>query len=137
MLTSKIIDTIEHPDEPGVTFTVRRLSYRMLEEAEDAKRDKALGMMKSLDGITLPDSTPEQQAENERKARSPENKYDRATVLRHGITAWTYGEPCDEANKADLDDKTANWLFAVIIKQSTRSADEGEGSGSYSPATTA
>lgn len=137
MLTSRITQTIDHPDEPGVSFTLRRLSYAQVEEAADAKRDKLLGVLKSLDGVTLPESTPEQKAANEQQANNPEQKYDRATVLRHGITAWTYDAPCTPENIADLDESTASWLFAAIIVHSVRSADEGEASASASPAISA
>ena len=133
MLTSKMTQVIQHPDEPGVSFTLRKLSYSQCEEAEEVKREKALGIMKSLQGIELPQSTPDSMAE----ARNPANKYDRATVLKYGITAWSYDAPCDEANKADLDESTASWLFSAIIVHSVRSAEEGEASASVSPLTSA
>lgn len=137
MLTSRITQTIDHPDEPGVSFTLRKLSYAQVEAAADAKRDKLLSVMRSLDGVTLPESTSEQRAEQQRQADNPELKYDRATVLRHGITAWTYDAPCTPLNIADLDESTASWLFAAIIVHSVRSAEEGEASASASPGTSA
>lgn len=137
MLTSRITKTIEHPDEPGVSFTLRKLSYAHIEEAEDVKREKALSVMKSLDGISLPESTAEQKAEQARLANEPDQKYDRTTVLRRGITAWTYDAELSEQNIADLDESTAAWLFATIITHSLRSVDEGEASGSDSAPITA
>ena len=144
MLTSRITKTIAHPDEPGVEFTLRKLSYAQIEEAADAKRDKALALMKALGGVELPDPyegmAPEERerakVDAQHDAEKALNKYDRETVLRHGITAWSYDAPLKE-NIGDLDESTAAWLFAAIIGHSLRSADEGEASGSVSTPTTA
>lgn len=129
MLTSRETREIEHPDEPGIKFTLRKLSYGQVLEAEKIKRDDSFEMLRSLGDIKLPETDPEKVRE---AANNPDAKYDRATVLRHGITAWTYDAPCDDANKSDLDEKTASWLFAAIITHSLRSADQGEASGSNS-----
>jgi hypothetical protein len=131
MLTSKITKVIDHPDEPGVTFTLRKMSHHQLSMAADAKRDAALKLMKSFEGVTLP----EVKDDAKQAADNPENKYDRETVLRYGVTDWTYDAECNDDNKRDLDEGTAAWLFAAIIVHSTRSADDVKASASDSPLT--
>lgn len=130
MLTSKETTTLKHPHE-DTQFAIRKLSFGMLEEAADAKRDKLLAVMRSLEGITLPTSTPDAEAQ----ADDPAVKYDRATVIWRGLVEWTYDAPLTDYEQ--LDEDSAAWLFAEIIKFSMRSAAEGEASGSGSTASMA
>lgn len=132
MFTSQITKVIDHPDEPGVSFTLRKLSWAHCEEAAQVKLDKLFAMMKSLQGIELPNDP-----NVEAQAKDPLTKYDRATVLRHGITAWSYDTPLGTDSINDLDESTAAWLFSAIVVHSLRSADEGEASGSDSTAISA
>jgi hypothetical protein len=117
-LSSKLTKQLEHPDEPGATFTIRKLSHHMVMMATDAKRDAALDLMKRLDGVTLP--TP---ALGD-TVQEPAQTYDRSVVLLHGITAWSYDEPLSATAIDDLDEETAAWLFAEIIAFSLKTPDE-------------
>jgi len=137
VITSKMTDTIEHPDEPGISFTIRKLSHHQLAMAEDARIESVAKRAKAFSGIDLPEGDDEMKARAKAEAELPENKYDRTTVLRYGITEWTYSDELNEANVRELDESTAKWLFAVIVNFSTRSRDEGEASGSNSMPTTA
>jgi hypothetical protein len=139
MLTSQITKTIEHPDEEGVTFTLRKLSHHHLMMAVDGAGKRAADKLLSLGDSAkfLPKPTQEDLDDDSAASENPEKKYDRETVLRYGVTAWSYEAPCDDENKRDLDEATAAWLFGAIIAHSLRSADEGEASGSDSTATTA
>lgn len=128
MLTHKATKTIERH---GFRYVIRKLSFGMFEEAADVKRDKLLAVMRSLEGITLPTSTPDAEAQ----ADDPAVKYDRATVIWRGLLEWTEDGPITDYEQ--LDEDTASWLFGEIIAFSVRSNEEGEASGSVSPATTA
>jgi hypothetical protein len=127
VLTSKITKTLTVPDETG-SITIRKLSHHQLMQAIDAKRDAALAMMRKLEGVTLP------QTDGTVDADAPENKYDRMTVLRHGVTAWSYDIP-PEQGVEDLDEESAIWLFSEIIAFSVRSAADVKASANGSQPT--
>lgn len=162
MLTNQITKMIDHPDEEGVRFKLRKLSFAALEEAAAAKVEALMVTMRAAEGVTFPDpyagldaeTKAERVARDEKQARSPLVKYDRLTVLRRGVTQWSYtagaedaDAPCtacsgrhaagdaiplDRAHLSELDEGTAAWLFSAIIGHSIRSVDEGEALGSRS-----
>ena len=136
MLTSRMTQTLDIPGEPGQTVTIRKLSFGAIDEAKDVFENRMLTKAKAVGGIEMPDLTAEQIAAA-REASTPMSNLDRATVIKHGVIGWTYDAPCIDANKADLDESTAEWLFDQIVAHSLRSADEGEASASGSTATSA
>lgn len=132
-LSSKFTKTLDLPHEPGTTITIRKLSHHHLMMAIDGRVDRAVDKAARL-GETikhLPDRDPNAPADDDLA-----NKYDLLTVLRFGITGWSYPEPCDDEHKADLDEDTADFLFDEIIGFSVRGAAEGKASASDSPAST-
>ncbi len=135
-LTRHLIRTIEIPHEPGATITIRKLSHHQLMMAQDTMQDRALERFGRVADVAqkLPQTADDRDRARE-LAENPENKYDRRTVLRAGITAWTYAEPPDEATIDDLDEDTAEWAFQEIMAFSVRSAAEGKVSASASPPT--
>lgn len=133
-LTSKITTTINHPTELGVTFAIRKLSHHQLMMAEDARFEAVATKARALGDIKLPEGDAVKAAA---EAAKPENKWHRLTVLKYGVTAWSYTtEPPSEELLADLDEETAAFLFGEIIAFSLRSADEGKASAGASPPAT-
>lgn len=128
-ITSTITKTLKHPDEADVTITIRKLSHHQLMMAADARQDAVIEKFKRMGESVkfLPDRD-----EAGVIAEQPDNKYDRLTVLRCGITAWSYA-PEVAAGVEELDEETAAWLFGEIIMFSIRSAEEGKASASASP----
>lgn len=137
MLTSSLTKTIEIPNEPGQTITIRKLSHYQLMMAVDAMEDRSLSRFGKIADVAqrLPQSADERDRARA-EAEKPENKYERATVLRAGITAWTYAEPVSETTIDDLDEETAAWAFGEIMALSVRSIDEKKASASVSPPST-
>lgn len=135
MLTSRVTKQITHPSEAGVEATIRKLSHHQLMMAADARMDSLGTKAAKFAGVTFPEPSPEEKAQQKRDGEKPENKYDRLSVLRSGITSWTYDVPV-EGGVEDLDELTAEWLFGEIIAFSLRSADEVKASASDSPPTT-
>lgn len=139
MLTNKLTKTIPVPHEDGVTVTIRKLSFGALDEARVVKRNDAAGIMKAFQGVALPSMSELQaavvaEADGE-DAPDPGAPYDRATVIKHGLTAWSLDDPVSAFT--ELGDDTATWLFNEIIAFSIRSAEEGEAYGSNSTAISA
>lgn len=129
-LTSKLTKTLDVPHEAGTTITIRKMSHYMLMMAADAKVEDAAKKMRLFDGVTLPEPSDEQRAQ---QADDPTARYDRLVVLQHGITAWSYDPPFTPDGATDLDEDTAEWAFKEIIAFSVRSADEGKASAGASP----
>ena len=112
------------PFEPGSRFEFRTLSGRELDEAQEAATNKALQSFKAL-GAELIAAIQQQQRETAVKAA---DSYDADTLIRYGLVAWSYDEPCNEEEKARLDAQTRDWAAAQIIEMNT--IPEGEGQGS-------
>lgn len=129
-LTSKITKTLNIPGEDGQTVTIKKLSHHEVSMAKDARIDALAAKMRAFEGVTLP--TPDAGAA---KTIDPKEELDRMTVLRYGVTAWTYDVAPSEG-VVDLDEDTAAWLFDEIAAFSLRSADEGKASANDSPLTT-
>lgn len=127
-LTNELRKRLDIPHEDGQWVTVRKLSHYQISMAEDARFAAITAKLKALDGIKLPDGDPNATV----KAA---DKYDRLTVLRSGVTEWSYGVPPAEG-VAELDEDTAAWLFGEIIAFSIRSVAEGEASAVGSPFST-
>jgi len=135
VLTRNLTQTLDIPHEPGHQVTIRKLSHHHLTMAEDARLDRVLDRAGKLTGIPVPQQTAEEREAAKAEAEKPENRYDRVTVLRCGITSWTYSEPIDEEAVRDLDEQTAAWVFDAILAFSLRSADERKAFASDSPPT--
>lgn len=133
MFTSRATKTIEIPGEPGVTVTIRKLSHHQLMMATDDNVDRVIDKFKKMGESVahLPDRG------DDSEAQLPTNKYNHATVLRCGVTGWSYPDECNEANILDQDEAWADFVFDEILALSLRSKDEGEASGSDSPPTSA
>lgn len=58
-------------------------------------------------------------------------------LIERTLVRWPYPEPITWENIGRLDPPTTRWLSAEIGKASNLSDDEGNASGSSSPATTA
>lgn len=128
MLTSKITDTIEIPHEPGNTVTIRKLSHHQLMMSVDATVDDALGQMKKLGDVKLPEPDEETKRKRAEAVEDPRNKYHRHKILEYGITAWAgpnyEGDAVTQGTRDDLDETTALFLFDAIIAFSVRKPDD-------------
>lgn len=139
MITSRITQTLDIPNEPGQTATVRKLSHHQLMIAEDTRTGAVIEKASKLSGVEFadpnkdaPNDTAEERErkrlareEAKREAEAPSNKYDRMTVLRYGVTAWTYPDGLPDGVE-ELDKPVAEWLFDEILAFSLRSAAEGK-----------
>jgi len=117
-LVTNLTHLVEIPHEPGQTLTVRRLSWRELEEAKAARGRKAIASFKDL-GPELMEQLrradrPEPEQSNGASQRSAED-YDRGVLLRAGIVEWSYDAPVNEETVEQLDEETAAFAAEAIL----------------------
>lgn len=121
-LVGKETDTREIPGEPGQTMTFRLLSGSELEEAERKATRGVIEMMQGIDLSGVP--APRDVDEGERRRTA----HDADTLVRYGVTAWTYPDPCDDEHKAKLVAKTRDWARDVVLEMNVRTEAEKKAS---------
>lgn len=127
--------TIERPEEEGgpVSVVIRKLSFRSLEKASDA-RQAALGKtMRNIGADNIKalgvgeDARPEKPKVFDpvaiHKARL--NSYDKETVVLAGVESWSDPKPISEVI-GDLDEPTVTFLFEEIMSISLGPISEEE-----------
>lgn len=111
------------PHEPGEWIMFKLLSWRALEEARTRRQNDALRSFAGVADVVAQLSSVKRedvQAADEDRA----TQFDRATLLRKGIAAWSYDAPVDDAALDDLDEVTAEWAVREIIALHTRTEEE-------------
>ena len=111
MLVRSATKRLEIPHEPGQHMTLRRLSWRQLEEASETASLVSLeraGRMGPEMVVALRKIADGEASEG--------SEYDKATVLHYGITEWSYEEKVTPENIDMLDQQTADWAFLEILK---------------------
>jgi len=121
----------EVPHEEGQWFEFRQLSGSELDDAEEAQTERALKMVRGLDAGTLASMQSQAPAQPPATAAS---QYDADTLVRYGVAAWSYAEPCSDENKRLLDARTREWAVGVILEANVRPAGEASGSAASSGA---
>jgi hypothetical protein len=109
-------------------MTFRQLGWRQLQEAEDARSATVLRNLRNMGGELLRDlqTINRDQVQEEAQvqtATDPVAKYDQATILKYGITAWSYPEKLNADNLDNLDAATAAWAAGEIIRLGTPPAE--------------
>jgi len=115
IFASQTSQTVLMPFDPPHTITIRKLTGREVEKAQEAdainlakgsartwaarlKRMAATGDPKAMDAL-----------------HDPLIGYDRFAIIRFGLMAWTYEQkPADTID--DLDDEAATFIALAILK---------------------
>jgi hypothetical protein len=127
MLASKIAKRVEIPHEPGEWMQFRALGGKKLGEARQARslaqiatlRAMGSDVLSAIKGATVEDA-------DEKPNASPLDEFDVDTLLRSGITAWSYDAKVNPANIDELDEKTRQWAAREIVALCTETeADRG------------
>ena len=111
MLVRSVTKRLEIPHEPGETMTLQRLSWSQLDQAREASTMASLAKAAKMGPeliMALRQSTDDEASEG--------SQYDKATVLCYGISDWSYDAEVTAANIDMLDEQTADWAFAEILK---------------------
>lgn len=136
IFASHTTDTIPIPSDPPHTATIRKLTGRELDRAQEVHLRATIGGRWAAHGWA---ATFQQQlakgtataADAERLLMDPLIGYDRHALVEDGLTAWSYTEP-ERGAKAieDLDDDALDYFARAILKLSKPSlfltADEAE-----------
>lgn len=135
--------TLEVPNDPGQTITIKALPRRHLEASARASQldsleqlkqfGDLLEMQKAIEAIRTPDDKAPDQAPVDRAGESEEsalpdplNNYDRHTLIKPAVVAWSYPEEITDDTLADLDEDTEEWLAREVLRLSKPSLFETE-----------
>lgn len=96
MLVTNITKVVQIPNEANESATIRKLSHKQLRAAAKARQSEGVGFMREL-GAELMQAlrTADTQAvKNIQETQQADiTNYDRDTLLRLGIVAWSYAVP--------------------------------------------
>ena len=96
------------PHEPGQWLELRMLSWLDLDHARTARIKEIAERAKVLSGINFAAlAVPQPQP-----VEDPLLNFDVQTLLRRGVSAWSYG---DKVTTDDLDERTAQWAAREIL----------------------
>lgn len=121
-LRPDVTKAVEVPGEAGETVTIRMISWLTLDKAKDVRqRDlaaTAAAMLTVVDKLV-----------DDGKKRDRFLQYDKLTLLKHGIVAWTYDAPVDPER---LDPATAEHIARAILDYASPEPPEVKGDASPS-----
>ena len=131
IFTSFVTEVLEVPGEPGQTITIRRLQPNALTRALDAGKERNslemergardMRMLRESMGDAEFDAFKAEIAKNiaSGPAKSnPLSAFDRVSLIKDGVTAWTFDRALGIEAFEDLDDDTQDWLAGAILKLS-------------------
>lgn len=104
------------PHEAGAWIEFRTLSGRELDEAEHEVTKRQTALANNFTAETLQAI----RAQADSVTRSPKDSYDKDTLIRYSISAWSLDEVCSDANKMRLDASTREWAIDVIVEMNVR-----------------
>jgi len=117
--TSNCTQPVDFGD--GNVVTIRRVGWKVLERAAAETQARAIEMMRSVGSEAFTKQFVDTIAalgggSSARKAveADPFERYDKATLLLHGIVSWPDGSPPTVAGIEDLDLTTADTLARAI-----------------------
>jgi hypothetical protein len=95
MLVTNITKAVQIPNEDA-SATIRKLSHKQLKTASRARSSEGIGFMRELGAelMTALRNADSQTVKNIQETTQADiTNYDRDTLLREGIVAWTYPVP--------------------------------------------
>lgn len=122
MLTTGVTKQIPIPNEPGQYATVKMLSGTQLRNAREARAAKAMEKAKAMGGDLLvalrsaPDvETFAASAGIPVAEPDPADTYDIDSILRAGLTGWSYPAVLTPDAISDQDEAWQNHVFREIV----------------------
>lgn len=112
-LIKDITKEVEIPHEAGESMTFRKLSWRQIDEASEARQSQVLRNMRDMGGDLIKAISESNSGDSE---AVPSAKYCKDTVLVNGIVGWSYKEKVTPDNIRSLDKETADWAFLQIVE---------------------
>lgn len=124
-----ITKRLDVPNEPGQWIEIRMLSWLKLEEAKKARLATIAEQARTFSGIDLTTAAANASQEDLAAAQDRVASYDRMTLLREGLMAWSY---TGDVDPADLDEPTAEWAARAILDLSLPDESDTKGPSSRS-----
>lgn len=117
---------LDIPHEPGEWMMIRKLSWRQLQTASDARTASVMQTVKAMGGEVLRELQGAREREDvQTAAADPLTGYDLGDLLRAGIEAWSYSMSVNRESIDALDDETARWAGRAILDfNAPRQGDE-------------
>ena len=101
------------------TVTIRALSGRAKERAQQATMTRAAGMLAQVGGAAVMAEITKLGGEDAVRSapseRDPASAFDQQTVLREGIISWPADEPVTDETVGDLETEAADLLCREIL----------------------
>lgn len=133
MLTRNVTERVDLPHEPGQFVVVRHLNWLQIEEAKRARTRAVLERAREVQDLigVVQAASPEVVAQaTDAAAADVLSGYDAATLLREGVTGWSYPEPVTPENVADLDEVTKDLVARAVVLLFSRRSEEESKNGS-------
>lgn len=124
MLTRDITTRREIPHEPGEWMVFQLLSWRALQEARDTRQAAALKSISGVADVVRELQSARTSVEVQAAEVDPLTEFDRGTLLRKGIKAWSYPPEPTQQTIDELDEQTAVWAAREILSLHTRTEQE-------------
>ena len=122
-----ITKVLPFPGSETETVTVRKLGYKALEDALNARQMQGLDYLRRIGPGGLLKELQEQGGEDalrKKGAADPFLQYDRDVLLERGIVSWTVSEKPTHEDIAELDVNAANVIAREIYELSRPRTEE-------------
>lgn len=121
MFSSRTTKAIQTPTTPSYVVTIRQLSGRAKERAQQASLSRAAEMIERFGGAKVLSEIQKLGGEDAVRSsgeQDPASGFDRHQVLLDGIVSWTADESVTPETIDDIEDETADLLFREILRLS-------------------
>lgn len=120
MLVGGQVHRVEIPHEHGHWIEIRKLSWKQLGQArkkaaEDQREEAKAWGAEFIAALSKGNVDEERARRLLEERRYDESNYDRESLLRLSLGAWSYDAPITEDMIGQLDEVTARWAAQTII----------------------
>jgi hypothetical protein len=115
------------PGEDGEYIEIRSLTGAEMDEAQESRTQKMLLRLEAMGDLVK--NLPAQEARAVDTLEARREAYDPDILIDHAVTGWSYQEPLNGAASQQLDARTRDWLWSVIVEANTRPPGSLPGGG--------
>lgn len=123
-LRSGVASRHQIPHEPGEWMDLRQLGWAELDEARRAKQSDSFKNIREMGDAFTTIQRAQKEIGGDGGPTDPMQQYDLGTVLKLGITAWSYPDDVSPVTIRLLDPQTAEWAARAIVGVGTESEAE-------------
>ncbi len=111
------------PHEEGNEFLLRKLTWKQLERAADARADRSAPRVRAVGGEVMAALQTVKRDDLDEGRENPLNTYDRGTLLEMGVANWRgplYEKDFKKESIEQLDSDTADWAATRLVEMSKK-----------------